>query len=550
MRTELRFVVAIILMVGVLVVTNRIFPPVPPPVGVGRDIVSAPSATQPATPEAEPVQPPVPASVGTDTADPERHVVVAGPLYRHVFSTRGARLVSAELLAFRSFTRDGPVQLIADTVLGALGMGLVAGADTFDLRDASFTPSSESVTVPDGATARLSFRHERPGLVVEVTYLFRSDSYLMDVTGSMRGLDRVLLIADLGTGLALNDVDAAAESRALAYVGNHLQRGIDSNPLRDVDRPTIEEGPFLWAAIRSKFFVFAVLPGADGIGPEHLGGILVRPDDALDRAHVAVTESVADGVFGYRAFAGPQEYARLTAIGSDLDEVNPYGWRVFRPIIRPLVGIITAVLIFLHDSLNLAHGWVLVLFGLLMRVVLWPFNQKAMRAQMKNMAVQPMLKEIQTKYKDNPEKLQKEMLRLYKDHGFNPMAGCLPMLLPWPVLISLFFVFQNTIEFRGASFFWIPDLSAPDPVYLLPVFLGLSMFLLQRISMRSMPPNPQMKMMLWIMPIMMVFIFFNLAAGLNLYYAVSNIATIPQQYWIAREREKAQALDPLKPRTS
>jgi len=204
-------------------------------------------------------------------------------------------------------------------------------------------------------------------------------------------------------------------------------------------------------------------------------------------------------------------------------------------------------LVFMHDTLNLAHGWVLILFGVLMRGVLWPFNQKAMRAQMRNMAVQPMLKEIQTKYKDNPEKLQKEMLRLYKEYGFNPMAGCLPMLLPWPVLISLFFVFQNTIEFRGASFLWIPDLSAPDPIFILPVFLGISMFFLQRISMRSMPPNPQMKMMMWMMPIMMTFIFLRFASGLNLYYATANLATIPQQFWIAKERRKLSEKAPLKP---
>ena len=170
---------------------------------------------------------------------------------------------------------------------------------------------------------------------------------------------------------------------------------------------------------------------------------------------------------------------------------------------------------------------------------------------MRNMAVQPLLKEIQTKYKDNPERLQKEMMRLYKEHGFNPMAGCLPMLLPWPLLIALFFVFQNTIEFRGVSFLWIPDLSAPDPIFILPLFLGVSMFFLQWISMRSMPEvNPQMKMMLWIMPIMMVFIFFKLAAGLNLYYAVFNMASVPQQYWVAKEREKVVAQGPVKPRAT
>jgi YidC/Oxa1 family membrane protein insertase len=222
-----------------------------------------------------------------------------------------------------------------------------------------------------------------------------------------------------------------------------------------------------------------------------------------------------------------------------MEEVNPYGWKFFRPIIRPFVSIITWILVFFHTQFSLGYGWVLVLFGVLMRVLLWPLNQKAMRAQLKNMAVQPMIQEMQTKYKDNPEKLQKEMMRLYKEEGFNPLAGCLPLLLPWPILIALFFVFQNTVELRGVSFGWLPDLSAPDPLYILPVFLGVSMFLMQWVSMRAVEQqNPQMKMMLWIMPIMMVFIFFKLASGLNLYYAVSNIATIPQQIWINNERKK------------
>ena len=182
---------------------------------------------------------------------------------------------------------------------------------------------------------------------------------------------------------------------------------------------------------------------------------------------------------------------------------------------------------------------------------IWPAGppklSRPMRAQMRNMAVQPLLQEIQKKYKDQPEKLQKEMMRLYKEHGFNPLAGCLPMLLPWPVLIALFFVFQNTIELRGEQFLWLPDLSAPDPIYLLPVFLGLSMFLMQYVSYKSLDtPNPQMKMMMYLMPIMMVFIFFRLASGLNLYYLVANIATIPQQVWIARERLKMKGKPPLK----
>ena len=237
---------------------------------------------------------------------------------------------------------------------------------------------------------------------------------------------------------------------------------------------------------------------------------------------------------------------RFVLLGEDMQNVNPYGWKFVRPIVRPIVGIIMAVLTFLHENLKIGYGWVLILFGVLMRVVLFPLNQKAMRSQIKNMAVQPLIQEIQAKYKDNPEKLQKEMMKLWKEHGYNPLGGCLPMLLPWPVLIALFFVFQNTIELRGVPFLWLPDLSAPDPLFILPAFLGISMFLLQWVSMRSMPQtNQQMKMMMYFMPIMMVFIFFQLASGLNLYYATANIATLPQQIWIAGERKKAQAKGPL-----
>jgi len=309
----------------------------------------------------------------------------------------------------------------------------------------------------------------------------------------------------------------------------------------------VEEGPFLWAAFKSKYFLFALLAGASEGQDAYLGGVLVRDGVGEYQAELTATQSLrSDGAFGYRIFLGPQEFARLSNLGEDMQNVNPYGWKFFRPIVRPFVGIIMAILTFFHENLKIGYGWVLILFGVLMRVVLYPLNQKAMRSQIKNMAVQPLIQEIQTKYKDNPEKLQKEMMKLWKEHGYNPLGGCLPMLLPWPVLIALFFVFQNTIELRGVSFLWLPDLSAPDPYYILPLFLGVSMFLLQWVSMKSMPQtNQQMKMMMYFMPIMMVFIFFQLASGLNLYYATANIATLPQQIMIAGERKKAQARAPL-----
>jgi len=281
---------------------------------------------------------------------------------------------------------------------------------------------------------------------------------------------------------------------------------------------------------------------------DYLGGLLVRPSRLPERVRVGAAQAVHnDGTFAYRLFMGPQEYARLSSLGQGMEQVNPYGWRLFRPIVRPFVSIIMTILTFLHTNLALSYGWVLVVFGVVMRIVLFPLNHKAMRAQLRNMAVQPLVQEIQKKYKDNPEKLQKEMMKLYKEHGFNPLAGCLPMLLPWPVLIALFFVFQNTIELRGVPFLWLADLSAKDPYYILPILLAVSMFLMQFVSMRSLDaPNPQMKMMMYVMPPMMLFIFANLASGLNLYYATANIATIPQQVWIANERKKMKGKPPPK----
>jgi YidC/Oxa1 family membrane protein insertase len=309
----------------------------------------------------------------------------------------------------------------------------------------------------------------------------------------------------------------------------------------------VEDGPLFWAAFKSKYFLLALMAGDDWEAGRFLGGIFARlPLDAQDgeepRVSVTVAQSLLpDDSFAYRVYLGPQDFTRLTAIGGDLEDVNPVGWRWLRPVIQPFAAIITTILIYLHNQLGWGYGWVLILFGVMMRVVLFPLNQKAMRAQLRNTAVAPLVKEIQAKYKNDPDRQQKEMMRLYREHGFNPLAGCVPMLIPLPVLITLFFVFQNTIELRGVSFLWLPDLSAPDPLYLLPVFLGVSMFLLQWVSMRSMEQvNPQMKMMLWFMPIFMVFIFFRLASGLNLYYATANIATLPQQYWIAKERQKAR----------
>ena len=415
-----------------------------------------------------------------------------------------------------------------------------------DLRRAPFSVTPENgLRLAEGSgpqTLTFTYQHPTDPFQFEVEYTFDPERYVVSVRGRATGIDRPLLLTDLGDGLAYSEADSAQEARMMAYVYNHVDEGVRSVPLVRAE-PEVVPGPLIWAAFRSKFFVMALLAGEseESLGDTNtLGGLLVSESVLPGRIHVQTAQSLGnDGQFAYRLMMGPQEYSRLQTLGQGMEEVNPYGWRFMRPIVRPFVSIITGILAFLHNTLSISYGSVLIVFSIAMRILLFPLNQKAMKANLRNMAVQPLAADIQKRYKDNPEKLQKEMMRLYKEHGFNPLAGCLPMLLPWPVLVSLFFVFQNSISFRGVPFMWLPDLSAHDPLYILPVMMAVSMFLMQWVGMRSMPQtNPQMKMMMYFMPIMMLVIFYRLPSGLNLYYATTNLAMIPQQVWIANERKK------------
>jgi YidC/Oxa1 family membrane protein insertase len=559
MKDSGRFFLAILLMIAVIVGSNMLFRPdrpevaapapelvtdLPQGVGVGPASVEVAAAGAGAAGSGAGVAGP---SIGSRPAVQADTIEVNSPLYRYSISTRGAAVVGAELHGFESATEAGVVDLVPEGADGLIGYSVRLADRTVNLRDLEFTPEQAgSLALQAGDAARtLWFAHRDAGsgFTVRIGYTFSPDDYLVRVQGEVldaaQGGNRHLLV-ELGPTLASHERDTAEDLRSLAFVVNGPRDGIRSVPLRDVKAERVEEGPLQWVALKNKYFLAAVL-GNEGAREGTFGGVIARPTGEANSAALTTTLPLSEnGSFEYRVYMGPQEHSRLAAIGDGLQDVNPYGWKILRPIIRPLGHLITWALVGLHSTLNLAYGWVLILFGVLIRLVLWPLNARAMRAQMRNMALQPRLKEIQEKYKKEPERLQQEMLRLYKEEGFNPLGGCLPMLIPFPVLITLFFVFQNTIEFRGTGFLWLADLSAADPFFILPIVLGLSMLLMQVISMRSMPPNPQTKMLTYVMPVMMTVIFFKLASGLNLYYAAQNLASIPQQLQIARERKRQQ----------
>jgi YidC/Oxa1 family membrane protein insertase len=175
------------------------------------------------------------------------------------------------------------------------------------------------------------------------------------------------------------------------------------------------------------------------------------------------------------------------------------------------------------------------------RILLWPLNQRAMRSQMAMQRIQPEMQAIQQRYKNDPQKQQQAMMQMYKEHGMSPfssLSGCLPMLIPLPVFFALFFVFQNTIEFRGVSFLWFPDISVKDPYYIIPILVAATTMLMSWIGMRGMKSDPNQKTMMYVMPAVMLVFFFSMASGLNLYYFIQNLASLPQQWLISQERRK------------
>lgn len=538
---ERRTLLAIILAMIVIVVPAILFPPKrPPPTprGPAPDttvVRRAPDSVAPRTVETVPRQ-----DEQRRDSMPGRTVTVAGPLYAYQFSTRGARLIGATLAEYRSFAPgdSGPVQLMPPES-EFLTYRVVIGRDTIALADWTFEPSADSVAVgAEGAVLQMTAR--RGQVDVQLTYRFRPDSYLFDVAGQFSGVAGGGLVL-IGLGPRLREVEADTVLDIRSYGVVSKARSTDNLGFGSLDPGERAElvGPFEWVAVKTKYFVAAVLTIGDDM--PRLGGALAvggaRDGRVATRVHVTASLAAPTGEFRHEVYVGPQEYRRLTRIGHDLEDVNPYGW-IFRPIIRPFAIMIVHILLWMHETLHLAYGWVLVLFGIAVRIVLWPLNQKAMRSGVAMQAIQPEMRALQERYKTDQPRLQQEMLKLYKQHGVNPLGGCLPMLIPMPVLFALFFVFANTIEFRGVPFLWLPDLSRADPLYIIPIVMGLSMYGVSKVGQIGIPPNPQAKMMLYIMPVMFTVLFLKFSSGLNLYYAVSNIASVPQQWLIAKERLK------------
>jgi YidC/Oxa1 family membrane protein insertase len=545
---------AIVLTALVIIITPMIFPSPQRPIAPSAQGDSA--ATTPTT---APTQAPTtqaasaagrPAATTTLTPAPAAQVQATRPVEtatvrttRATYTLTGAGGVPAEVtLPDYSSLRPGvakgtPVQLLepGDRLFRLLlrTSTEIIALDTIAFR---FGPQRQegNATVITATSTSLA----QP---VSLTYRFPADSFVMRVEGTVASPPGApaQITAWLPTRIRSDEADVREDTRLLAVayrLGVSDPKGVAFGSIDTV--PQLDSGAVRWFAVRNKYFVVAAIAVADGAPFQSLVRRGEPHEDDATVAHISAAMPVTDGRFAFRVFAGPQSWRHLLATEPEFQNVNPYGgW--LHNVVQPFATIVMRLLLWMRDTTHVGYGWVLVIFGVVVRLLMWPLNQNAMRSSMKLQRIQPQLQELQTKYKNDPEKQREAMMKLYSDHGmspFTPILGCLPMLLPMPILFALYFVFQNTIEFRGVSFLWLPDLSLRDPYFITPLFMGASMFVLSWIGMRGMPPNPQSKMMLYIMPVMFTVLFWNFASGLNLYYAVQNVAALPQQWLLARER--------------
>jgi len=569
-----------------LLVYERVFPPPKPRLGATADSVAAvqpnvapsapsapvgasaaaPSAAPPAAAGAAIARPGAPTQAGATPVVPAmvpETLTVTTPSTIVSFATVGAGLISVTMRDYHATARNGTEQAKSPFVRLArpgeslLSYALVVPPDTLALDQVAFRGTQSK---PADGLPRVEFEGDVPRRTggtshVDISYVFDRDGYLGQVTGTVTGLSGAspaYILIGLPSGFPSFEADTVDDFRQLAY--SYKRLGDDASSVSfshlEAGKPELQPGPLTWVAAKDKYFLVGVLAvdsarahqfaELDLIGAPRSGS---TADRAAGRAVLPLwaAPQARAAAFAFEMYAGPQDYRRLRAIGRGFENLNPYGG-FLHVIFQPFVTIVVLAILGMRQLLQINYGWILIIFGVVTRILLWPLNQRAMRTSLKMQRLQPELQEVQTKYKNDRDRLQQELVRVYREHGmspWSPIAGCLPMLLPWPIFAALYFVFRTTIEFRGVPFLWMHDISVKDPYYIMPVLMGLTMFLVSWIGMRNMPPNPQTKMMAYMLPLMMLVFFWQIAGGLNLYYFVQNLATIPQQWYLANERAKA-----------
>lgn len=408
--------------------------------------------------------------------------------------------------------------------------------------DAQLTRELNSVSYEVQASARqapaqptvlrppveITFKYQGPNFRATKILRFQPATFLVEVSAEVvRNGRPVPVQVQVGPGLGASDQDLGSDTRHLQKAAILNGTSVERVEFKKVEALQQKSGTIHWAGVESQYFANLLLPPMGRTFPTSQ----IRPftwKEKDQEVHLSAVDAPLLPGETIRVFFGPKELRTLRSIHPTLVEAIDFGW--FGIVVEPLLLTLNWINAGVRN-----YGWAIIILTFLITLALFPLRYKQMVSMKKMQKLQPQVKAIQERYKkakksaDERQKMNAEMMALYKVHGVNPLGGCLPLVLQMPILFAFYSMLANSFELRGAPFMlWIQDLAARDPYYITPIVMGITML----ISMKMTPTtttDPMQSKMMMIMPIMMTFMFLNLSAGLNLYFLFSNLFSIAMQ---------------------
>jgi len=498
--------------------------------------VSTPPAPTPAAPAADAT--PAPAAVIGDAA--EREIVVETATVRAVLTNRGGRVLRWHLKEYLDASGQ-PVDLVPSDVPAdqptPFSLRVEDDATTGRLNTSLYRVTGDTAGRVDATTAPagLVFEFEdASGLRVRKEFQFDPRDYLVTFSATVTQ-GGTALNPGVAWGPGLGDIGAISSGGSF-FTGNysqppqaiyHRDGDVERIAAADVAAQPVHEGQFRFAGIDDHYF----LAGAVNPGQARLEyrPVTLPGTGETQRQLLSQTLTFAQPPQNVRFFYGPKQFDLLRSIDGELVRAINFGMFGFLAV--PLLGALQWIYGFVGN-----WGWAIVLLTILINVAIFPLRHKSVVSMRKMQQLQPQLKAIQDRYSGlkvtDParQKMNTEIMNLYREKGVNPASGCVPMLLQFPVLLAFYSMLSQAIELRGAYFgFWITDLSQPDPYFVIPILMAITMFWQTKITPTTADPAQQRIMM--IMPLMFTVFFLWAPSGLVIYWFVSNLWAIGQQYF-------------------
>ncbi len=544
---ESRLALAMALSLGILVGFQVLFPqqnPEPAKPGEGQVATldglapppmpgaTAPTGTPTAPTGAQIAAPTGAQAAAAESTAPLAPIEVQTSFYRIQIQPRGGRITSFLLTRYHRDPdpESGPYDLVR--VKGAAPLALLWQPEpnaVADDRAVAYEVTVSPTEPRPGAPAVITMRGSTPaGARITKTLKIPADSYFLDYEVSTEGLPATRL--GVGWSRELNPLKSSSDIEgAVGYFGGQLHP-FDAIALEE---PEEVDGQASWAGYAEHYFLAAYVPRQRT--PLHLTATASEGS-----GHAAIWTQGHATTLDYGLYIGPKSFDELEKAGHDLSQAVDLGWFWF--VAKPLL----LMLLWIERVVG-NYGWAIVLVTIVVRLAFYPVNKKQIEAMKGMQRIQPEVKKLQERYADDREKMNMEMMELYRRHKVNPLAGCLPMLIQLPVFIGLYNVLLQSIELRHAPFFgWMHDLSQPDRlgsiaipfvepagIPVMTLLMGASMVIQQKMTPSTADPAQQRVMM--IMPVVFTVMFVNFPAGLVLYWLSNNILSIGQQWLSDRE---------------